>query len=56
VLYLESLYVPGEEIAFYLFRADGTDEVEQVLHDAGLEAERISPAMANAGTLKSRER
>jgi len=56
VLYLESLYVPGEEIAFYLFRADRPDEVDHVLHDAGLEAERISPVMATAGMLEPQER
>jgi hypothetical protein len=56
VRYLESLYVPGEEIALYLFRADRPDEVEHVLHEAGLEAERISLATAIAGTPKSRKR
>jgi hypothetical protein len=44
--YVESLFVPGEETAFFLFEADRPAEVERVLHDAGLEAERISVATA----------
>jgi hypothetical protein len=41
---LESLFVPGEEMALYLFQADRPAVVEDVLRDAGLQAERISPA------------
>jgi hypothetical protein len=41
---LESLFVPGEEMGLYLFQADRPAVVEHVLRDAGLQAERISPA------------
>jgi hypothetical protein len=44
VRFLESLFVPGEEMALYLFQADRPAVVEDVLGDAGLQAERISPA------------
>jgi hypothetical protein len=45
VRYLESLLVPSEEIALYLFEAEGPSLVEHALRDAGLQAERISPAV-----------
>jgi len=46
VRHLHSTYIPGDETAFHLFEADWPDSVERVLHEAGLEAERISPAIA----------
>jgi hypothetical protein len=41
---LQSLFVPSEEMALYLFQAARPSVVEHVLRDAGLQAERISPA------------
>jgi hypothetical protein len=49
VLYLQSLFVPGEELALYLVEAEEPASVAHALHEAGLEAERISPAIEIAG-------
>jgi hypothetical protein len=46
---LHSIFVPGEETAFHLFEADRPASVERVLHEAGLDVERISPAIAAPG-------
>jgi hypothetical protein len=46
---LESLFVPSEEMALYLFQAPRPAVVEHVLRDAGLQAERISPATIDRG-------
>jgi acetyl esterase/lipase len=53
VRYVQVLLVPGEETAFHLFEAEGPAAVEAVLRAAGLEAERISPALAVAGKARS---
>ncbi len=49
VWHLHSVFVPDEETAFHLIEAEGVSAVERALHDAGLDAERISPAIAVAG-------
>jgi hypothetical protein len=49
VRYLHWLFVPREETAFHVFDTELPDAIEQVLRDAGLEAERISPAIAATG-------
>jgi len=49
IRYLDSLLLPDEETAFHLFEAEGPEAVERTLHDAGLDAERISPVIAAAG-------
>ena len=49
VRHVQSVLVPGEETAFHLLAAERQATVERVLRDAGLEAERISPAIAVAG-------
>lgn len=49
VRHLHSIFVPGEETAFHLIEAEDVSAVERALHDAGLDAERISPAIAVAG-------
>jgi len=46
VRHLESLFLPGEEMALHLFEAERPDAIEQVLRDAGLEADRISLVIA----------
>jgi hypothetical protein len=46
IRYLDSLLLPDEETGFLRFEADGADAVERVLREVGLEAERISPAIA----------
>jgi hypothetical protein len=46
ILYLDSLLLPDEETGFIRFEADGPEAIERVLREAGLEAERISPAIA----------
>jgi hypothetical protein len=48
VAYLDSLLLPDEETALHFFEAEGPDPVERTLHEAGLDAERISPAIAAA--------
>lgn len=50
VRHVHSVLVPGEETAFHLLAAERRTAVERALEDAGLEAERISPAIAIAGT------
>ncbi len=54
VRHLHSVFVPDEETAFHLFEAEAVSGVERALHDAGLDAERISPATSVAGE-RSRE-
>ena len=49
VRHLHSVLVPAEETTFHVLAAEGRAAVECVLRDAGLEAERISPAIAIAG-------
>ena len=49
VRHLHSVFVPDEETAFHLLEAERRIAVEHALRDAGLEAERISPAIAVAG-------
>jgi hypothetical protein len=49
VRHVHSVLVPGEETAFHLLTAEGRAAVERVLRDAGLGAERISPAVEIAG-------
>lgn len=49
VRYMHAVLVPGEETAFHVFEANGPDSVEQAIRDAGLEPERISPAIAETG-------
>jgi hypothetical protein len=49
VRYLQSLFVPEEETGFHLLEADCLEGVERALSDAGLEAERINPAIALPG-------
>ena len=61
VRYLHAVLVPGEETAFHVFEAERPDSIEHALRDAGLEAERISPAIAetptgNGGPLRSGSR
>jgi hypothetical protein len=46
IRYLDSLLLPDEETGLHRFEAEGPEAVERVLRDAGLEAERISPAIA----------
>ena len=48
VRHLGSLFLPGEETALHLFRAEGRDAVEQVLQRAEIEFERISCASVAA--------
>lgn len=49
VRHVQSVFVPGEETAFHLFAAKRRTAVARVLEAAGVEAERISPAIAIAG-------
>jgi hypothetical protein len=49
VRHVHSVLVPDEETAFHLLAAERRAAVERVLREAGLEAERISPAIAFAG-------
>jgi hypothetical protein len=46
IRYLDSLLLPEEETGLHCFEADGPEAIERALHEAGLEAERISPAIA----------
>lgn len=48
VRYLHSAFVAAEETVFHVFEAESGEAVEQALRDAGLEAERISAAVAVA--------
>lgn len=50
VRFLYSVFVPAEETSFHLLAADRRATVERALKDAGLEADRISPALVVAGT------
>lgn len=50
IRYLDSVLLPDEETGFHYFEADGPDAIERVLRAAGLEAERISPAIATTDT------
>ena len=50
VRFLYSVFVPADETALHLLAADRRATVEHALRDAGLEADRISPAIAVAGT------
>ena len=54
VRFLYSVFVPADETAMHLLAADRRATVEHALRDAGLEADRISPAIAVAGN-QSRE-
>jgi|GEM_PF-2061663 hypothetical protein len=49
VRFLYSVFVPGDEAAMHLLVADRRATVELALRAAGLEADRISPAIAVAG-------
>ena len=49
VRHLHSVFVPDEETAFHLLEAEHRTIVDEVLRDAGLEAERVSPAIPVAG-------
>lgn len=44
VRHLRGIFVPSEETRFHLFAAERPEVVEQVLRDAGVEAERVSLA------------
>jgi hypothetical protein len=50
IRYLDSLLLPDEETGFHYFEAEGPEAVERVLHAAGFEADRISPAIATTDT------
>lgn len=50
IRYLDSLLLPDEETGFHCFEAEGPEAVARVLRAAGLEAERISPAVATTDT------
>ncbi|HET7513322.1 MAG TPA: hypothetical protein VFJ60_00785 [Gaiella sp.] len=49
VRHLHSLFVPDEETTFHLLESEGPAVVDRVLRDAGVEAERIHPAISVAG-------
>lgn len=49
VRHVHSVLVPDEETAFHLLAAERRAAVERALREAGLEAERISPAIVFAG-------
>lgn len=49
VRHLHSLLLPGEETVFHLLLAERRAAVERLLREAGLEAERISPAISVVG-------
>lgn len=50
IRYLDSLLLPDEETGLHCFEAEGPEAVEHVLRDAGLEADRIIPAIATTDT------
>jgi hypothetical protein len=45
IRYLRSLFLPEEETCFHLFEASGLEAVEEAVQSAGLECERITPAL-----------
>jgi hypothetical protein len=45
IRYLRSLFLPEDETCLYLFEASGVEAVEEAVRSAGLEYERISPAL-----------
>ena len=49
VRFLYSVFVPADEAAMHLLAADRPATVERALREAGLEADRISPAVTVAG-------
>jgi hypothetical protein len=49
VRHVHSVLVPDEETVFHLLAAERRTAVERVLREVGLEAERISPAIAFVG-------
>jgi hypothetical protein len=49
VRYLHSLFVPDEETTFHLLESERPAVVDRALRDAGVEAERIHPAISVAG-------
>jgi len=48
IRHLDSLLLVDEEMVMHLFVADRRETVERTLHDAGLDAERISPVVPGA--------
>jgi hypothetical protein len=44
--FLQTVYIPGDELCFYLFEAGSADLVDRVIRDARLDFERILPAVA----------
>jgi hypothetical protein len=46
VRYLHSIYVPEEEICFFLYEAVSVDDVREAAHRAALPFERVSEAVA----------
>jgi hypothetical protein len=48
VRYLHSIYLPEEEICFFLYEAVSVDVVRQAARRAALPFERVSEAVANS--------
>jgi hypothetical protein len=46
VRFVQTVYLPGDEVCFYLFESDCCELVERVARLAELDVERILPAVA----------
>jgi len=46
---LQTLFIPDDEVCFYLFESESADQVERTGLEAGLRFDRILPVVANCG-------
>jgi|SRR6187551_547714 len=49
IRHLHSVFVPDEETVFHMLESERPVVVDQALRDAGVEAERVHPAISVAG-------